>query len=94
MKYRVYQVAVDNEPITLGEAITEQNHCVIRLPAGLGDIEPCPRTQWHCPALGVLQGIKVFVPLRRQYTALPIRSWNNGAFTTRWRESLLTFEDS
>jgi len=52
--YRVYRVAVDNDPITLGEAITEQNHCVIRLLAGLGDIETCPRTQWHYPALGVL----------------------------------------
>ncbi len=65
-------MAVDIDPITLGKAITEQNHCVIRLLAGLGDIETCSRIQWHCPALGVLQAIEVFVHFRRQYTALRI----------------------
>lgn len=46
--YRVYRVAVDNDPNTLGETISKQSNCVIRLLAELGDIEPCPRKQWHC----------------------------------------------
>ncbi len=51
--YRVYRVAVDNGPITLGESTTEQSHCISRPLAGLGDIDVSSNTMALFNMLGV-----------------------------------------